>query len=67
MLYIDACHQYEAVKSDLIAAMSLHPKYLSGHDYVKEWGGVVKAVDEVLGKPDYVYADGSWLKKICEP
>ena len=24
-------------------------------------------LDEVLGKPDYVYADWSWLKKICEP
>ena len=30
LIYIDACHQYAAVKSDLIAAMSLHPKCLSG-------------------------------------
>ena len=64
LLYIDACHQYAAVKSDLISALSLHPKYLSGHDYVNGWGGVVKAVDEVLGKPDYVYVDGSWLKQL---
>ena len=23
-----------------------------------------QAVDEVLGKPDYVYVDGSWLKQL---
>lgn len=67
LLYIDACHQYEAVKSDLNNALKLCPKYLSGHDYVNGWGGVVKAIDEVLGKPDYVYADGSWLKTLYEP
>lgn len=67
LLYIDACHQYEAVKSDINNAFKLCPKYLSGHDYVNGWGGVMKAVDEVLGKPDYVYADGSWLKTLCEP
>lgn len=67
LLYIDACHQYEAVKRDINSALKLCPKCLSGHDYVNGWGGVVKAVDEVLGKPDYVYADGSWLKTLCEP
>ncbi len=49
------------MKSDLNNALKLCPNYLSGHDYVSGWGEVVKAIDEVLGKPDYVYADGSWL------
>ena len=35
---------------------------IGGHDYVEPWTGVIQAVDEIIGKPDMVYIDGSWIK-----
>ena len=64
-IYIDACHTYEAVKEDLLAWI---PKvknggFISGHDYdCPIFPGVKKAVIEIVGKPDYLFCSGSWLK-----
>ena len=49
IIFIDAAHEYEPVKEDIIAWL---PKVkiggiLSGHDYLHE--GVKKAVDEIFG------------------
>ena len=34
-----------------------------GHDYSEEkFPGVFKAVNELLGEPDILYADHSWIK-----
>lgn len=66
-IYIDAEHTYEAVKQDLELYL---PKLkdggiIGGHDYHTErWPGVVKAVNEILGEPDFVFDDTSWLK-VC--
>lgn len=61
LIYIDACHTYEACKEDISTALSMSPKFVSGHDYVKGWSGVMKAVDEMFGKPDATYEDESWM------
>lgn len=64
VVYIDACHQYESAKDDIETAVEIvKPKIaVCGHDYVKDWSGVVKAVDEVVGKPDKIFSDYSWVK-----
>lgn len=67
-IYIDACHQYESVKHDIQWAMSLSPIVIGGHDYgCADHPGVQKAVDELLGKPDAVFSDGSWIKTLFTP
>lgn len=52
MVFIDADHTYEAVKSDIEAFMPLLAEggLLCGHDYETVWPGVIQAVNE-LGHP----------------
>lgn len=73
MVYIDACHKYECVKDDINHWLPLTKLVMSGHDYIEDeltintyphLKGVKVAIDEVLGKPDNTYTDGSWYKKI---
>jgi predicted O-methyltransferase YrrM len=50
--FIDASHEYADVKLDIEAWL---PKVksggiLAGHDYDVSWQGVIKAVDEIIGK-----------------
>ena len=42
----------------------MRPKWICGHDYCPGWPGVIKAVEEKLGKPDKTFLDGSWMKKM---
>ena len=69
-IYIDGDHRYEAVKADIRAFL---PKMrnlsiIAGHDYVPgkicppHLLGIRMAVDELLGGPDLIYQDTSWLK-----
>lgn len=60
-VYIDACHKYEAVKGDILLWMQkVAPNgFVTGHDYILP--GVSKAVNEILGKPEKVCKDTSWL------
>ena len=50
--FIDGSHEYEDVKKDIIAWLPKIKKggILAGHDYDVAWSGVIKAVDELLGK-----------------
>jgi predicted O-methyltransferase YrrM len=50
--FIDASHEYNDVKADLIAWLPKVKKggILAGHDYDRAWQGVISAVDEVIGK-----------------
>lgn len=63
-IYIDGCHTYEAVKEDL---NNYYPKVknggiVAGHDWHKNWLGVVKAVSQYFGKsPRKIYLDTSWV------
>ena len=61
IVYIDACHTYEGCKADIVEALKLEPKIIAGHDYAHWCEGVVRAVDEVLGKPQMRFQDGSWM------
>lgn len=67
-IYIDADHSYESVKKDISNALLLirYGGIIAGHDYINTdrnpFGGVIKAVDEMLGKPDKVFQDSSWIK-----
>lgn len=67
VVYIDGAHNYEAVKSDIIAWYDKIPSggVLAGHDYNPVgWPGVVKAVDEFLANNQELtlqkYVDSSW-------
>ena len=64
LVYIDACHTYEGCKHDIeICKQHLKPNIaFAGHDYADGWLGVKKAVNELLGKPDEVFGDFSWIK-----
>jgi hypothetical protein len=74
LVYIDGCHKYECVKSDIIQYLKLS-KCISGHDYYDDQidkiqphtAGVRKAVNEILGIPDKTFADGSWIKLFYTP
>jgi cephalosporin hydroxylase len=65
-VYIDGCHTYEQVYKDIMNYKPFIVKggFIGGHDYVPGWAGVMKAVDELLGPPDQVFCDGSWVKRI---
>jgi predicted O-methyltransferase YrrM len=66
-VYIDADHRYDSVVADLRLWL---PKIetgglIGGHDYgCKYHPGVQRAVDEMLGVPDRVFPDQSWIKRI---
>lgn len=65
MVYIDASHRYEDVLEDL---RSWIPKvkvggWIAGHDYARQFPGVIRAVHGILGMPDWTSADSSWVKR----
>jgi len=66
-IYIDADHTYESVKQNIQDALTLlnGKGIIAGHDYIdtpqNPFGGVIKAVNEFF-KPDYIFADTSWIK-----
>lgn len=64
VLYIDAAHDFENVKNDLLAWKSIPTKFICGHDYEKRFMGVVKAVNKVMGKPQKIFKDSSWIIKL---
>ena len=66
LCFIDGSHEYEDVKADLIAWLPKVKKggILAGHDYVSDNNtGVCKAVDEVLGKENFVEKKGCFYYK----
>lgn len=65
IIYIDGFHKYEAVKRDIKICMPKCRLFISGHDYWRgRFEGVIKAVNEILGKPDHVFPDRSWIYKL---
>ena len=73
VVYIDGVHTYEGVKADLLHWLPQCTRVICGHDYCEDEEllkihshikGVKLAVDEVVGKPDVVFCDNSWIKWI---
>ena len=65
-IFIDAGHTYNAVKSDILSWLPKIKKggIISGHDYRESWkNDVIKAVNETLGKPDFVENSCWFIKK----
>ena len=71
VVYIDACHKYECVKEDILHWLPITKHVISGHDYYPNESfnlanphiaGVKVAIDELLGTPDHLFSDGSWIK-----
>lgn len=69
LVYIDGCHTYEAVKEDISLWINKINSggIIAGHDYGfhenwTEFPGVKQAVDEILGEPDLILEDTSWVK-----
>jgi hypothetical protein len=63
IIYIDASHDYESVKTDIL---SWFPKLktggiICGDDYITGWPGVVRAVNEFFGKVETVGIQ-QWFK-----
>jgi predicted N-acyltransferase len=64
-IYIDADHHYNSVKRDIEKCLPFCKKYIAGHDYwQKKFPGVVKAVHEMVGNPEKIFCDSSWVKEI---
>lgn len=68
-IYIDGLHTYDGVKNDIINYLPLVKKggVIGGHDFGtshKHLTGVTEAVKEMLGEPDKVFEDNSWIKFI---
>ena len=63
-VYIDANHQYEAVKEDILLWLPKVKKngIISGHDYwITNYASPKLAIDEIFGRPDRVFEDSSWM------
>jgi glycosyltransferase involved in cell wall biosynthesis len=65
MVFIDAEHTYEGVKKDILMWKDKARVLLCGHDYQIGWPGVMKAVNEVVGKIDGVVGS-IWYKYVTE-
>jgi predicted O-methyltransferase YrrM len=68
-IYIDSDHHYEFTRDEIARWLPKIRKggIIAGHDYIErpEFGfGVIRAVNEVFGKPDKVYEDTSWVKRL---
>ena len=49
MVFVDAIHDYEETKKDILWAQSVSANVISGHDYCDEFPGVRQVVDEFGG------------------
>lgn len=63
-VFIDANHDYQFVKDDILAWLPKISKngLIGGHDYCLDWLGVIKAVTEVFGTDSIDVLDGEvWV------
>jgi hypothetical protein len=49
MVFLDAVHDYPETKKDIEWAKQMGTKIIAGHDYCKEFAGVMQVVDEFGG------------------
>ena len=66
LVFIDAAHDYESVKADIMAWLPKVRGVIAGHDYIPTYPGVMGAVDEIFGDDvikDYAF-EGCWMINI---
>jgi predicted O-methyltransferase YrrM len=65
VVYIDASHDYESVKEDILTWLPKVKKggIICGDDYYSDWPGVIKAVNEIFDK-DFNTLQRQWWVKI---
>ena len=64
-IYIDGSHSEENVRRDLELYLPKLKKngIIAGHDYLElVWPDLVNVVTDIVGKPDIVFSDTSWIK-----
>ena len=62
MVFIDGCHDYEAVTADIDAWLPKAVKMICGHDFSEiQFPGIVQAVKEAFGD-DYKICETIWFK-----
>ena len=61
VIYIDGAHDIVNVCRDIILWRDRARLYLCGHDFCDKFPGVKKAVKGLLGQPDKIFPDSSWL------
>jgi predicted O-methyltransferase YrrM len=63
-VFIDAAHDYENVKADILAWLPKVKKggLIGGHDYQCGWVGVDLAVQQTMGEVEAL--ENSWLKQL---
>jgi flagellin-specific chaperone FliS len=65
VIYIDGEHSYVNVKNDILVWYKHATKFIAGHDYRRGINeDVIKAVHEILGKPDRTFKDWSWIVRV---
>lgn len=67
LVYIDGWHRVMPCIVDLLSWLpKLKPGgWIGGHDYTTgAYSEVIPAVRYVLGEPDHVFSDSSWLKRV---
>lgn len=65
-VYIDGNHERNNVERDLQQYITKVKKggYIGGHDYHEAWPDVIEVVDKIVGKPDLIFEDSSWIKSL---
>lgn len=66
LVYVDGGHTYAEAYKDIFdwTRKIKNGGFIAGHDYWHKFPGVVKAVNELVGKPDKIFLDSSWIKKV---
>lgn len=64
-IYIDGGHEFDQVSRDIHNALKLlkGKGHIAGHDYVPEFPGVQKAVNDKI-YPCVFFVDSSWMKQL---
>jgi predicted O-methyltransferase YrrM len=67
LIFIDGGHTYPAASLDILESTRLvtHPGVICGHDYCKDFPGVVKAVDEIFGPRPMDPLSDIWVQVIA--
>ena len=66
VVYIDGNHTYACILEDIRLSLQKVKSggIVCGHDYDDKGNDVIRAVNEVFGKPDKIFSDASWMVKI---